>query len=129
MQNDKIFRYVPHHQLEEYEGKGWIIHDSFVNCRHGEYATLCEWPEEDLNNLIQLRQPAHGPFTDTSTIIQDLKDVYRATAGWDNLCPRRREALDCIAIKIGRILSGNASEPDHWNDIAGYAELGREGVR
>jgi hypothetical protein len=33
------------------------------------------------------------------------------------------ETLDMIAHKIGRIIAGNAAEPDHWRDIAGYAQL------
>lgn len=36
------------------------------------------------------------------------------------------EALEMICTKIARILAGNARESDHWSDIAGYAELGRE---
>jgi hypothetical protein len=36
------------------------------------------------------------------------------------------EALEMICTKIARILSGNPNDPDHWKDIAGYAELGGE---
>jgi hypothetical protein len=31
-----------------------------------------------------------------------------------------------IALKLSRILSGQANFKDHWNDIAGYAKLGSE---
>jgi hypothetical protein len=33
------------------------------------------------------------------------------------------ETLSMIAHKIGRIIAGNPEEPDHWRDIAGYAQL------
>lgn len=33
------------------------------------------------------------------------------------------EALEMIATKEARILAGNASEKEHWRDIAGYAML------
>jgi hypothetical protein len=36
------------------------------------------------------------------------------------------EALDMIALKLSRILSGQANFKDHWDDIAGYAKLGAE---
>jgi hypothetical protein len=37
--------------------------------------------------------------------------------------PPISEALDHIAIKLSRIISGNPMEPDHWRDIQGYARL------
>lgn len=35
----------------------------------------------------------------------------------------KKEALAMIATKIARIVNGNSDDPDHWRDIAGYAEL------
>jgi hypothetical protein len=35
----------------------------------------------------------------------------------------QREALDYIAGKLSRILSGQPGHADHFRDIAGYAEL------
>jgi hypothetical protein len=37
--------------------------------------------------------------------------------------PIQVEALEMIAHKIGRILSGDPNHQDHWDDIAGYAKL------
>ena len=28
-----------------------------------------------------------------------------------------------IATKVARILNGDATDPEHWNDVAGYARL------
>lgn len=41
--------------------------------------------------------------------------------------PVHREALDMMACKISRILSGQSGFEDHWADIEGYARLAREG--
>ena len=38
----------------------------------------------------------------------------------------QREGLEMIAHKVGRILAGNPSFPDHWFDIEGYARITRE---
>jgi hypothetical protein len=45
------------------------------------------------------------------------------------LIPVHREALDMIALKLSRILSGQANFKDHWDDIAGYAKLGSEACK
>jgi hypothetical protein len=47
----------------------------------------------------------------------------RATKNWDVLDHVKREALEHIATKIGRILSGDPNHRDHWEDIQGYARL------
>jgi len=33
----------------------------------------------------------------------------------------QREALEMICTKISRIIVGDCSHVDHWNDLAGYA--------
>jgi hypothetical protein len=38
----------------------------------------------------------------------------------------QREAIDMICHKLGRILSGDPSHPDHWLDIQGYARCAWE---
>jgi hypothetical protein len=47
-----------------------------------------------------------------------------AGKNWDVLKDTQREALELIAMKIARILSGDHNYRDHWDDIEGYAELG-----
>lgn len=42
---EAIFRYVKHHELDEYITAGWVAHDSLVGTSHGQWSTLCEWPE------------------------------------------------------------------------------------
>ena len=75
--------------------------------------------------LIAARQATHGDFRSTAWVAQTLRDVFRHELGWEkeNMTPVKREAMDCIAMKQARILSGDADCEDHWLDIIGYAEL------
>ena len=73
--------------------------------------------------LLLERGKTHGDFRTTADNIQRIKNVMRDTGGWARLDQVQRECLDCIAIKVGRILSGDAGAADHWDDIAGYARL------
>lgn len=77
----------------------------------------------DIKEVLEQRQKTHGEFSDHALITQQLKDVMRSTAGWTGLNAPMRESLEMVAHKIGRILAGNAYEPDHWLDIQGYAAL------
>ena len=74
--------------------------------------------------LLAERQKTHGSFAETAEISQHLKDFYRSLPGWKRLSVPQREALDSKALKIARILSGQANFKDHWVDDAGYATLG-----
>ena len=79
----------------------------------------------DINALLAERGKTHGDYMTHATITQDLKRVMQHHA---NDLDRRlgddmQETLEMIAHKIGRIIAGNPAEPDHWRDIAGYAQL------
>ena len=79
------------------------------------------------DQLLQEREKTHGSFADNAKISQRIKEAMR---GYQ--CsnypqdPCHREALDMIALKLSRILSGQANFKDHWADIAGYAKLAEE---
>lgn len=69
------------------------------------------------------REKTHGDFSDNANASQRIKAVIREA---DISNPVFRESLDMIALKIGRICSGQSDFRDHWEDIAGYAELAAE---
>ena len=69
------------------------------------------------------RGKTHGDFKENSEISQCLKEVLRSGKNWEDLSYPQKEALEMIFHKISRIVSGNPNEPDHWQDIAGYATL------
>jgi hypothetical protein len=79
----------------------------------------------DINALLAEREKTHGDYVLHAFITQDLKRVIRHhVADLDvKLDDDMQETLDMIAHKIGRIIAGNPAEPDHWRDIAGYAQL------
>lgn len=74
-------------------------------------------------NIIVERSRTHGRFEDNATVSQRIKEAMRCSPHWALLSVSQRESLELIATKIGRITSGNPNEPDHWDDIGGYAEL------
>lgn len=76
-----------------------------------------------LSETLSTRATTHGDFTDNSHVMQHLKNFLRDHPGWEKLADHQCEALDMICHKIGRILCGNPDFPDHWHDIAGYAQL------
>lgn len=79
----------------------------------------------DINALLAERGRTHGDYVTHALITQDLKRVINHHVGDldRRLDDDMQETLDMIAHKIGRIIAGNAAEPDHWRDIAGYAQL------
>lgn len=82
----------------------------------------------NVQDTLNERQHTHGDFTDNAKIMQELKFTLRCEPGWVDLTPVQKEALEMICNKIGRIVTGNHNEPDHWLDIEGYARLARDRI-
>jgi hypothetical protein len=76
--------------------------------------------------LLTERGTTHGKFAHNAQIGQALRTVYRASPSWATMPDVHREALDMIACKLSRILSGQSSVADHWADLAGYATLAKD---
>jgi len=76
----------------------------------------------NVNDTIEQRQSTHGIWSDQAACTWAIKNLFSQMRR-TNLSVSQQESLDMIATKIGRILTGNANEPDHWHDIAGYATL------
>lgn len=75
--------------------------------------------------LTEERGKTHGDFEDNARISQELKDIFREEMNRSGVVCNDvlYEALDMIALKLSRILSGQPHFKDHWDDIAGYAHL------
>lgn len=75
--------------------------------------------------LLAEREKTHGSFKKNADISSSLKVIFREH---DELIMEsvHREALDMIALKLSRILSGQADFKDHWRDLSGYALLAME---
>lgn len=80
----------------------------------------------DVVKTLEERGSKYGDFTDVSDTIQDLKGVMHNHPNWKKLSPDKKEALEMIQHKIGRILNGDPNYPDSWHDIGGYAKLAEE---
>lgn len=78
---------------------------------------------EPLDELLAARKSTHGHFSDHARIVQGLKAVIRRETRYAGLTATQRESIDMILHKIGRVIAGDASFPDHWDDIAGYAKI------
>jgi len=81
---------------------------------------------KSVQSTLKARGNTHGEFSVNAQIAQDLKDILRNSPGWESLSPDKKEALDMVMHKSARICTGNANEPDHWHDIAGYATLAED---
>lgn len=104
--------------------------DTNVARRPFDINTIMEETEAELakprHPLLAERQTTHGNFEDNAILSQALKETFRAVPGWKSLSPIEREAMDMIALKFSRILSGRSMERQHWEDIVGYAKLVEE---
>ena len=80
--------------------------------------------ETNINEILVERENRYGAFSAHALITQNLKRMMVRTPNWaTGLTPDKKEALEMIAHKIGRILNGDPEYKDSWVDIAGYATL------
>lgn len=77
--------------------------------------------------ILVEREATHGDFTAVAGTAQDLKSTIRGRhRDATKITESQVEALDMICTKIARIICGDSTVKDHWDDIAGYAKLGAE---
>ena len=78
-----------------------------------------------IQDTLKERGKRYGEFKDHALVTQKLKYVMQTfdRTKWDRLSEDKKEALEMIQHKIGRILNGDSSYIDSWVDIAGYAQL------
>lgn len=95
---------------------------------------LAETTFGDINKLTDSRATTHGKFSDHARITQRLKGVihdelrHRQARKQPPLTFKELEAIEMIFHKIGRVVAGESSFRDHWDDIAGYATLPNKDV-
>lgn len=95
-------------------------HPDIVHC------PICGGPHRLPVRPEQVRGATHGDFFAMSATIQALKDTMHVSHNWSMLHSGHKEALELIATKIGRILTGDPGHLDHWQDGAGYFNKGAE---
>lgn len=72
---------------------------------------------------LAARGGRYGAFADQAKTSQALVSVCHQSPNWELLAPDQKDGLYMIAVKISRILNGDANYLDSWHDIAGYATL------
>jgi hypothetical protein len=76
-------------------------------------------------DILNQRQQTHGDYRLNAKVSQALIDIMQdyMEENWDIIHSYQRHSIMMICMKLGRIAVGDPGEPDHWQDIAGYAEL------
>ena len=105
---------------DHYAPAGW-------KCEELAAPTATNPPPSPRNPMLVERETTHGDFNRTAQVAQDLKGVLSTST--HKIPYTQAEALDLICTKLARIVCGNPNEPDHWKDIAGYANLGEEACK
>lgn len=81
------------------------------------------------DEILNEREKTHGDFGRTAYLTQRFKtalhDELEDQSFSRNLDIVRKEAIEMIFFKIARIICGDPNRADHWDDIAGYAMLGK----
>lgn len=77
--------------------------------------------KKPVENILKERGQRYGDFGENAEISQSLKEIIRGARPL--MPPQQLEALDLISTKISRIVTGDWSYVDNWDDIAGYATL------
>lgn len=77
----------------------------------------------NVEDTLTERGKTHGSFIANAITTQRMKDHVHSGDSWYNMSETQREAIEMILVKVGRIANGDPFEPDHWNDIVGYATL------
>lgn len=84
---------------------------------------------QELEATLNERHGSYGSFVRNAEVAQFIKRCARESPKWLDTDPDQREAIDQIACKLSRILTGDPNHIDSWHDIAGYATLVADRLR
>jgi len=73
--------------------------------------------------ILNEREKTHGDFDRVAYVYESLKNIVERHINSYNAT--QRLAIFMILLKLARIICGNANYDDHWDDISGYALLGK----
>lgn len=77
----------------------------------------------DVNKLLEERGTNYGDFKYQAANAQAIKRLLRSMPNWAVLPDVHREAIETIAIKLSRMLTGDWTYRDNAADICGYSQL------
>jgi hypothetical protein len=100
-----------------------VVPDSEAAETRGGFEYLYGGATAAVDDTLTERGKNYGNFTDNADYAQQIKQVFQDARTWREMPAYMQEALDLIASKLGRLLSGNPYHKDGWHDIQGYAKL------
>jgi len=78
----------------------------------------------EIDEILNERGARYGAFNRHAAITQLLKDAMKVhEEDWMRLSASKKECLEMIQHKIGRIINGDSNYLDSWVDIIGYVQL------
>ena len=80
-------------------------------------------PIDTVDATLTERGSRYGAFGEHARITQNIKRAMQDSPNWTNLSDDKKETLEMVAHKIGRILNGDPEYHDSWHDILGYVKL------
>lgn len=98
-----------------------------TDCSHGVPINLhcgaCYPDPTDISATLEQRGNRYGEYPEHARITQNIKKAMQDSPNWQALSDDKKEALEMVAHKIGRILNGDPEYHDSWHDIEGYVRL------
>ena len=76
-----------------------------------------------IEDTLAERESTYGNFADHAKITQNIKEAMWNSPNWQKMSADKKEALEMVAHKIGRILNGDPEYHDSWHDVIGYTKL------
>lgn len=77
----------------------------------------------DITATLAERGSRYGSFDEHARITQNIKRAMADSPNWAKLSDDKKESLEMLAHKVGRILNGDPEYHDSWHDIIGYTKL------
>lgn len=77
----------------------------------------------DIQAVLAERAKTHGTFEVNAYIAQQIKAAMHDTPNWPTLSATHKEALEAVASKLARLLTGDPLYLDTVRDIIGYMQL------
>lgn len=77
----------------------------------------------EIEETLKERGNRYGEYHEHARITQNMKRAMADSPNWKSLSDDKKEALEMVAHKIGRILNGDPDYHDSWHDIIGYTKL------
>jgi hypothetical protein len=108
--------------ISNFEGRPTLTEAQIAEAK----AKIAETKAAEIKPVVDTlaeRAVRYGEFKGHAQIAQQLKAALHAAPNWSKLSEDKKEALEMIQHKIGRILNGDSNYHDSWHDISGYAKL------